>query len=151
MFQKRAWTKPHTRKRWHITRRWKRTQLYQIILRCFDYSFFYIYSALLKHRLETHGTTGSTCPCYMQAKPSYTYTAIPVPLGSFKLFLPALIVFMKFFLESLFSLYFFPSDEGLRSPWQIAIQSTLSYILFTFGFISSSQFHLPLTAWNNSV
>lgn len=48
----------------------------------------------------------------MEAKLSYTYTAIPVPLGSFKLFLPALIAFMKFFLESLFSL-FFPSDEGL--------------------------------------
>lgn len=58
----------------------------------------------------------------MQAKLSYT--DIPAPLGSFKLFLPALIVFMKFFLESLYSI--FPSDEGLRSPWQIAIQSNLS-------------------------
>lgn len=112
--------------------------------------FFHI----LNHRFETHGTAGRMRPCCMQAKLSYTDK--PAPLGSFKLFLPALIVFMKFFLESLFSIFskWWGAKESMTNSNSVkSILTTFHFWLYFIFSISSAfdslkQFSL---AWKFSL
>lgn len=92
----------------------------------------------MNHRFVSQDITGRTCPYGVQAKISYSSVAIPILLGSFQLFLPILIFFMKFFLAFLFSgNSFFSSAEGLRFPCQLAIHSNPSFFHFWFYFIFS--------------